>query len=643
MVAAGAFCSAPAQETKARRAPIADLASISSGGSELPVPAVDSDEGFVFMPIGGVSMEIRTDPTQLSRHTVSFTEGVSAADKKNPDRIVFYPYPLIRLVPNPNSLPGQPNVVWKAVSYESKVKTTMRFRRFSEKDRRAGEATIERYHRTYLDQERQRRERPELKPTVNKAPIIDLFIAIKNGLNGLTLACARQNVRSAGDEIDMDFIFDPEAYKQFLEAWKLKEIKFKPVYRASGKVFEQGVRRTQASVDVGLIVSQELSSEQLLGTMPIFQGDADRISRRVAVAVNEEGNLDGLAVLNLIKSDNLLLASVFEPATWMSLEDFQKTFGPEAQQILALYLEPYEITRFEDKTDTNLDGKQNGHETTSSSGSGWGFPLPFFGFAKSSEDHTRDLEMIAKLTGVQFRKGRSERTFAPHRIKVYKLAQGYEKKHLEQANTIAIGVKSTNHYLADTEFDQDFTTTLVDAALDAIIEDCAVPKDLRSVKSQKETELAALMAKVAPALAEQKRLLESIASLPSELPGHADTVPPSISESVREEWMRGIYGMIKAVWGWEPPGGKDGQTEIHMTSTDDDPNHQITRRQRSQAAKQAITDSLNAIRNKASVLADALSRIAAQQQALAAAWPEIERLTGEIDELNRRIASSLDR
>src|SRR5205085_532871 len=64
------------------------------------VEVVDDPGDFNFVPIPGVAMELRPVLDGPSLRTIPLSEGLSAADKADAGRIVYYPYPVICLVPN---------------------------------------------------------------------------------------------------------------------------------------------------------------------------------------------------------------------------------------------------------------------------------------------------------------------------------------------------------------------------------------------------------------------------------------------------------------------------------------------------------------------------------------------------------------
>ncbi len=612
-----------------------------SGSPRLPMDVESHIEGFK-MSSDGFSMHLVNPETGESMRTVLLQKAVAATDQLNPYRTNYYAYPLIRLIPNPHPLEGQPSSVWKFSRIDGQIRVTMKFRRFSKLDRMAGESTLERAHHTYLEDERQRLERPELAVVVNRAPIIDILISVQDA-QGICLSYARQNVHNGGDDLALNFSFSPAGYDRFVSDWSEQAITFQPIYRCSGKRFELGTSSTQATINVREIFSQELTSEQQSGSMPIFQGDFDRIKRRIAAVVKRSGTFDGPAVVNLVQIDDVPLMSLFEPASWLSPADFRRAFGTEGVEMLALHLKPLGLIQHSMSTKSSQTGNQNTKETSSSLGGGFQLKLPIFNFGGTGEKHSRDIETISQLSGVELQEGSTKETFSPHRIKVLKLAKGWEARRLDQTTSVAVGIASSNSYLADTPFSQDFSTNEVDAALAVILKECRIVTDLRASLSKKRNRVEELKAQITPAIAEEQRQLHSLTGYGGFLQGHFEGAMVYSPIADGRDRYQGTLEHLKRTRGVTPPEGIDVNVKLHFDGANDSRSPGKTRDEACNNSKAHLADHVRGHTEKCGSLANALHEIQKQNSVARKAWTELATLVAEITVLEAKLDAALDR
>lgn len=601
----------------------------------------------VFTPVpGGRPLAVEIDGKEV--RTLFLYEGRSAADVRDPGRVVYYHGLDLALVPRDKPLPGFPAWVQDVTQRDDETVLEVRFRLSSPALRRACEAKLLADQRDFFARERDRLKIPGLKVEVQKIPAKELFVAVQDRATNLTLAYDTQHVANLGEEVLMSFRLKPEAMALFVLSHKEGKLQFKPYYTARLAQIITAEKQTDIDYAVGLKVKQGLDSRQRpadggKAAYPILQGHVNRIARQVMMDLRSKIVADDPLLLTFLPSDTTVVAVCFEPATALSFADFRKAFPDYTDQMLAEYLKPYGVTRYAGKVDDKSDGGQNTKETAKSLGGGFSLAVPVgpvaVGGSAQAENAERTIETIYNTTGVKLIQNETRQYYEPAEVRVYKLAEAYETKRLAQAGSITLSKGPLNSYLEESPFSQSYTAAVVDASLRKTLEKNDHVTRLLAEKADLEKQWAAAVAKLAAAQVEQVKLLSGVAALPKEVEGHITDLPARFLESIAEDSLRGILTHVDKVWGFKP--GVNETVELHMTHREDPSGP--TRREKANAAKKLVAEHTDGITAKSKLLGEALAGLTRQTENLDRSQKEIARLQAELEKVDKQIVSILER
>ncbi|MBX9581867.1 MAG: hypothetical protein K2X87_16305 [Gemmataceae bacterium] len=448
----------------------------------------------------------------------------------------------------------------------------------------------------------------------------------------------------------MSFPLKPEAMALFVRCHKEGKLQFKPYYTARLAQIVTAAKRTKVDYAVGLEVQKLLDSRQrptdgARAAYPILQEDVNRITRQVTMAVQSDIVSDDPNLLTFLPSDTALVAACFDPADTMSYADFRKAFPDYTEQMMADYLKACAVTEETRRSDDEAKGGSEVTDTAKAAGVGAGLRLTVgplsLGGAGQAETAERTLDTIYNATGIKWAEGKTRGYYEPVEVKVYKLAEGYETRRLTQAGSITLSKGPLNSYLEESPFPQSYTAGVVDVSLKKTLEKNDHVTRLLKQKADLEKQRAEQVAKLAAAQAEQVKLLGGVATPPKDVQSRLTELVKNIPASQGEDAMRGIFNHIKAVWGWQPPGGIDRTVEDHVAARDDPKGP--TRRELGNAAKQAIIDHKAGINASATSLGEAVAGTQKQAEQIDQSQKEIARLQAEIEKLDKEILAILER
>jgi hypothetical protein len=473
-------------------------------------------QGVKRVPLSYATLEIVQDGKSV--HQVHIHKGWLAEDQAqlSDGTMIFYHTCVPCPVPNPKPLKGLPEVIHEADTEAQKTQLKFYFRITSPQLREACKATLLNRQRDYFDKERSKN--PGLQVEVHRDTVIALFVAVVDVKSKVMLAYGHEDVQSGAEEIEMWMDFEPESLARFLELWGKKQIRFEFATLLNGSQVVIGHEAADITYELGVKASQLLESGQKTKlksddehtVVPILQGHANTIQRAVSVDLRRRIAADDSAVLSLLGSDGKVLTLLFDRMEPMDFADFQKAFPRYDMQALAGYLEPVLKTNFSNmiKSEDTIKGKVI--EVVKSEGGGLGFSIPFVGGNLSSEERTRVLDAIQNVTGVRLEQGSNEKEYKPHAIRVFKLAEGWDKKTLSQAATVAVGKSKVEQYLSDTPVPQTLTLEVFDRSLGSSLQASDHVSRLLEEKRKLETDLDAAQKGLATATANQKAQIASI-------------------------------------------------------------------------------------------------------------------------------------
>ncbi len=428
------------------------------GGQSAKALVVDEPLDFVFVS-EGEPMKIQPNGGGPALMQVQFTRGRSAVDTEEPSKIVVYAHPFLWLTKNPSPVPGFPEFVRRVRPRDGKIHVEIVFGRWSNLFEVACTAHWMRRNANLLAAERKTRGIEGLEVVVKRPPVIELFIALQDRLTGLTLAHAQQNILRGSDELTYLFTFEPAAYDAFLRAEREGDLVIQPIWRARMREFKLGAMRVDATINLKQTVEEKLASEGLQVDGPIDQLTFDKITREILSEMKTTIATDHPDVLPLLKTNLLLMEGVLKSDGWMTLDDVRKARGPDADQILAEHLAPHGLTLLKDKITHEDKTTTTGNQRTTRGGRGFGLSLPYFGLSRLSDKESRDINLITKVTGVEFQEGETKNTFAPHRIKRYRTAEGKDDRGMHQTFVIQVGGQNGFHYYAGRKVGQALSLT----------------------------------------------------------------------------------------------------------------------------------------------------------------------------------------
>jgi hypothetical protein len=586
-----------------------------------------------------------------SIRTIYLLEGRTGWDQRDPHRVVYYHALELSLVPRRDPIPGFPAWVDAVRHRDDETVIDVRVRLSSPVLRDAARAKLMSDMRDHFDRERERRKVSILRVEVQKVPAWQLFMALQDRLTGLTLGHDSRHIATLGDEAVMSFRLRPESLALLLRYHKEGTLEFKPYYKVRADQIVVGQKRTDVELDLGLKAKQlldhrqftRLKNEDAYTVYPILQDDVNRLERWVATAIKTQVH-GSPEVLTFLHSDTPLLTSVFDPAVTMTYADFRKAFPAYTEEMLASYLKPTLVTLQRAEASEHVSGQQNTRETTRQSGLGGGLGLLVgavsLGLVGSKESAERDLNTVYNLTGVKFVRAEGEQYYKPAEIKVFKLAEGWEKKKLTQVSSVTLTKGPLRSYLEDSPVPQSYLAGVVEASLDRTLKRhnhidrlLATAKELESARDEKLRRLGesgAASAMRADATANAIRIVAD-----AHRTAMKNVVWPEQADGMRQwgEFLvitRGMEFNRSVFQGWldgpaNPAGGGP------------------TRRQAIAAQRSTVAEAERAIANRAAEIGNVSRESAKEAAAQDKLRREIADLNTQIAGLMREVVSLLER
>ena len=354
-------------------------------------------------------------------------------------------------------------------------------------------------------------------------------------------------------------------------------------------------------------------------------------SRQITLSIKSRIVATDPSLIAFLHSDTLLVSSCFDPANSMSFADFRRAFPTYTEEMLAEYLKPLLVSKYEGETTEKVEGKQHADEKTSAGGGGLGLSLSLgplsVGLGGSKESAERVLDAIYNATGIRFTKGASEQTYKPAEIKVFKLAQGYEEKKLNQASSVTLSKGTLNSYLEESPFPQTYLAEVVEKSLDKTLERNNHVAQLLVKKRELESALETELTKIENARSDISGSIGSINAERKRLHEAHVAAQDARFNAGRSNGMVEWIIHAKKVWGWNCPDGNE-----------------IANRSKDRDAVQAVADAKNAIVAQANAAIDGhVTRAGTDDAAIVASQKEVARLRGEIDNVTKEILSILER
>src|SRR5262249_44055011 len=99
---------------------------------------------------------------------------------------------------------------------------------------------------------------------------------------------------------------------------------------------------------------------------------------------------------------------------------------------------------------------------------GFSIPLLWHSGGGTEEERERKLNSYFQSSGIEWTTAQKEQSYKPHRIRVYKLAQGYDTKKIEQNMVVALGKGPFDAYIRDAAVPKWLTEDVLKKALDGI-------------------------------------------------------------------------------------------------------------------------------------------------------------------------------
>lgn len=624
--------------------------------SQLPVHNPNDD--LMFKPFG---RPLTIDLGDGNERTLYLLEGNSPQDKRDPAHLTYYHDLALALVPREEPLPGFPAWVQKVINRENETVLDIRFRLSSPKLRAAAAAKLRSDMRAYFDQKRQELKVPAIKIELQPVPAYELRLYIQDRASGLTLAWAQENIRSWNrKDVTLSFRFTKESLAAFLQFEKDGTLQFTPYYKVRAEDYETARKQTTVNYAVGLKVKQlldhrqrsKLKNEDENTILPILQDHVNTIARQIGAEINSDIVATDPALITFLHSDTMLVSSCFEPATTLSFADFHKAYPGYTDEMLAEYLKPYGVTKYQGKTTETAEGKQHTDEKTKQSGGGFSF----LGIVGAHNENTqRALDTIYNATGIRLVKASSENFYKPSEVKVYKLAQGYEEKTLSQASSVTVTKGQVQSYMDLSPFPQTYVAEVVDRSMSEMLNKNDHVTRLLGKKAELEAALDTERAKVEKArLAirtkvgvanEERRKLHDY---------HVSYRQPfgKIQEQTGNvQFSRLIRGTELEATGLLNQKLKTTAEEVlrngrsmHGWTWRFNPDEDIKSREAVINAEKGKADSIeSAIVASNKSLDEQFAEILAQEAVIQQAQSEIARLRGEIDRVTKEILSILER
>jgi hypothetical protein len=608
---------------------------IAQDKQDSPPPVHNPNDDITFKPFG---RPLAIDLGDGNERTLYMLEGSSPQDKGDPGHLTYYLDLALALVPRESPLPGFPAWIQKVTPRENETLIDVRFRLFSPKLKAAAEAKLLSDKRAFFDKKRKELG-PDFKVEVLPVPAYQLRVYIQDRGSGLALASADANIRSWAKDITLSFRLNKESLAAFLSCQKEGTLEFTPYYKARADHVVYGRKQTTVNYAVGLKVKElldhrqrsKLKNEDENTILPILQGKVNEIAREVGTEINSNIVAIDPALITFLHSDTMLVSSCFDPDNTMDFANFRSSFPDYTDQMLAEYLKPYGVTKYQGKTTEEVKGKQDTNEKTKQSGGGIGFSLALgplaLGAGGQKESAERVLNTIYNATGIRLVEGGSKNFYKPAEVRVYKLAEGYEKKTLTQASSVTVTKAQVNSYLDLSPFGQTYDVATVEKSLDKTLGENDHVARLLVKKAELEKALDAELAKVEKGRSDLNGSVGAINTERRKLHDAHVSAQDGKYNAGRGSGMVEWIIHAKKVWGWNCPDGNE-----------------INNRSKERDAAQAGADAKNAVVAQANTAIDnQVTAAGTADAAIAASHKEIVRLRGEIDKVTKEILSILER
>lgn len=433
-----------------------------------------------------INIDSPRDVQKVIRKLGVYRGGPSSAQKQGPpsakqpsQKVISYASePDFALIETEQPLPGFCPLVHDIRRTGTTTYLRFHFRLASPKLRAACRAVIETEasEQKFLDHVRQLTGAGPLVE-VQDYPVVEVYIVLRDGVSGVTLSSRREITRLGPDELAIWMSFTPGCLAHFLDAQELGDLEFTPIYLYGGQRIDTVAQTTTVDSNTALKAKQLLSSEQLTKQKhgdetiePILQGHVNSITRQLATDVYQDVYVSDPLLLTEVRSDALLIGTIFDPGRWMDFAAFRNAF-PDFD--LAAYLRPHLRTTSKSGGSLSLKSKGASEQTASSVSGGLGFSFLGVGAQAEATSGRSQIETLQNTTGTDFRWDESSQSFVPFRIRVFRLAAGEDDRRVVQHRRVQVAQGASQTYLIPAPIPQWYCTEVVDASLERYIADHA--------------------------------------------------------------------------------------------------------------------------------------------------------------------------
>ncbi len=311
------------------------------------------------------------------------------------------------------------------------------------------------------DREAALKSRTEDEIDVRLLPLLHMISMVRNAKSGEVLAVAQSgSLVNVEGGIKLVYKFTPEKFKAFLNYAEKGRVEYVYYYTYQSTHVKKGEMSSTVRVNSQLVLNSMLSSAQLEGKTPVFQGQESNVYRMLSV--NQVRNLRGpreILELMIPLENSYVGALLFEPQTFISVNDLQN--DKELTVQLAKYLRPH-LEALRDEL-TKQDIKMMIHEAGSSESEldQAGFSLFGLGGETANETQEHVLDQIRQRTGVQMTQVKNSERFVPHSVSVKYLKKGGDNRNFESVDNLVLEISAANRYVEDSPVSGQFTTDVV--------------------------------------------------------------------------------------------------------------------------------------------------------------------------------------
>lgn len=619
----------------------------------MPGTADNSD----WVPVRSGEPLVVRDAQGRSARRVNIYEGTGARDKSDPNILRFYIGLSLELVEADAPAEGLP-FVHEAYADGNHMVARLVFRLNSLELARAAKEYLLAKFKARFDE--RRKANAHFAIDIDRVPAHDLALLIQDPTAGggpLTIAEQTVNVSTQGDTVDLYFRFSPSNYRVFLDLGRAGKLSFAAVYRYSAQRMEVATGSLQASVSLRSLVSQELSSQQLDGKAPVYQGHKDRVERAFQMTVRRGSVGDSETALAYLQPETAVLAEAFERED-LGWDQFVVRPGYEAAAF-ADYLKAFGVVRTDVQRDAvaKTTGKEN--ETNTRTGLSGAFSLPgVLNIGGGDEKEKRELESVYLQTGVQFERSKAYQGFEPKSVRVYKIAAGKFDKTIDSVNSVSIGKGKAKEYLVESPFGTNWTTRLVAAGAERVVTATGHLKGLYDRRAALASERAVLLAQLTTC----HEAADKEALVAKTLPAGVEAALPGYRAKSHAEGGSAGRAEIWAIFAVKPEGEPNNVPNWAACSTYFHHHHHKNRSQAVEVARnfaewvgvpkmnentalvapqKAAADLAQAdIKRQLGLIAAANSNIAETQKRVKVLLAELREKDGEANRLDHEIAAA---